>query len=34
VVCQLEPCVDGGVYLATAGGPALPEQAEHLGTEQ
>ena len=26
------PCVDGGVYLSTAKGPALPESAEHLGT--
>ena len=27
----IQPCVDGGVYLQTARGPALPEHAEHLG---
>jgi len=26
------PCEDGGVWLATAAGPALPQTAEHLGT--
>jgi hypothetical protein len=26
------PCLDGGVYLQTASGPSLPEQAEHLGS--
>ena len=26
------PCLEGGVYLHTAKGPALPEKAEHLGT--
>ena len=32
-VCHLQPCVDGGVYLASPGGPLPPEKAEHLGTE-
>jgi hypothetical protein len=33
-VCQVQPCVDGGVWLETSGGPALPGKAEHLGTAQ
>ncbi|HWH70854.1 MAG TPA: hypothetical protein VNT26_15810, partial [Candidatus Sulfotelmatobacter sp.] len=31
---QMQPCVEGGVYLQTARGPALPEKAEHLGSHQ
>jgi hypothetical protein len=31
-VAQFQPCVDGGVYLQTADGPALPDKAEHLGS--
>ena len=27
------PCVDGGVFLSTPKGPALPEKAEYLGTQ-
>lgn len=30
----LRPCEDGGVYLATDKGPALPSKAEPLGTRQ
>lgn len=33
-VVTLKPCVDGGVYLATAKGPVLPQKAESLGTHQ
>ncbi|HNQ88749.1 MAG TPA: hypothetical protein PKM73_09060 [Verrucomicrobiota bacterium] len=29
---RLQPCVDGGVRLASSGGPVLPDKAEHLGT--
>lgn len=29
----LQPCVDGGVLLATAKGEVAPEKAEHLGTQ-
>jgi hypothetical protein len=28
----IQPCVEGGVYLQTARGPALPEHSEHSGT--
>lgn len=28
------PCAGGGLVLATEAGPATPEQAEHLGSEQ
>ncbi len=31
---KIHPCLDGGVYLATAKGPVLPERVEHLGTQQ
>ncbi|MGA2501558.1 MAG: hypothetical protein ABSH20_27780, partial [Tepidisphaeraceae bacterium] len=29
----VKPCAGGGVFLATAKGPMLPEKAEHLGTQ-
>jgi hypothetical protein len=29
---EIRPCVGGGVYLATDGGPVPPEKAEHLST--
>ncbi len=32
LVFKTWPCTGGGVFLATAGGPAPPEKSEHLGT--
>jgi hypothetical protein len=34
VAFEVQPCVDGGIYLQTSHGPAFPEQAEHLGTSR
>lgn len=33
-VSQVQPCLDGGVYLQTPAGPVPAEKAEHLGTRQ